>query len=51
MPRCCPKSSIVLGLYRASRTGEFAIVDPMLSRLLGHPPTPMREALKAALSS
>ncbi len=42
---------IVLGLYRASRVGEFATVDPTLSRLLGHSPMPMRESLKASLSA
>lgn len=36
---------LVLGLYRASRAGEFAAVDPTLARLLGRRPTSVREVL------
>lgn len=32
---------IAVGLYRASRAGEFAAVDPTLERLIGRPPTPI----------
>ena len=35
----------VLGLYVASRNGEFATVDPTLERLLGRRPTSMRDVL------
>lgn len=38
-------ASIVLGLYLASRSGEFAAVDPTLERILGHPPVTMRELM------
>jgi NAD(P)H dehydrogenase (quinone) len=40
-------ADIVLGLYAASRNGEFATVDPTLERLLGRRPTRMREAIEA----
>ncbi len=36
---------IMLGLYRASRAGEFATVDPTLERLLGRRPLGMRDLL------
>lgn len=34
-------ADIAIGLYRASRAGEFEVVDPTLAELLGRPPTPM----------
>ena len=37
--------TIALGLYRASRAGEFATVDPALERLLARPPIRLRELL------
>ncbi|MDC0714636.1 SDR family oxidoreductase [Stigmatella sp. ncwal1] len=37
--------AISLGLYRASREGEFAAVDPTLQKLLGRAPTSMREVI------
>ena len=45
-----PKSVIpvVMGLYKASRAGEFAAVDPTLAALLKRPPTSMREVLASA---
>ena len=36
---------IALGLYRASRAGEFSAVDPTLERLLGRRPLTMRDLL------
>lgn len=42
-----PRIAIVLGLYEASRRGEFATVDPTLTRLLGRAPTTMRDLLAA----
>lgn len=39
--------SLVLGLYLASRNGEFSAVDPTLAQLLGRPPTDMREVIAA----
>ncbi|PYE50510.1 SDR family oxidoreductase [Deinococcus yavapaiensis] len=37
--------NMLLGLYRASRAGEFAIVDPSLERMLGRPATTIRDLL------
>ena len=36
-------ADIMLGLYRASRRGEFAAVDPTLERLLGRRPISMQD--------
>ncbi|MCY1047065.1 SDR family oxidoreductase [Corallococcus sp. bb12-1] len=41
--------AISLGLYRASRDGEFAATDPTLQKLLGRAPTGMREVLAEQL--
>jgi len=41
-------ASIVLGLYRASRNGEFSAVDPTLAQCLGRAPTSMRDVLAHA---
>lgn len=49
LPPAIPE--IALGLYRASRDGEFAAVDPTLERLLGRRPTPMRAVLAEALAT
>lgn len=38
-------AGIVLGLYAASRKGEFAAVDPTLERLLGRRPVSVKEML------
>lgn len=38
-------TDIVLGLYRASRQGEFAAVDPTLRELLGRAPLRVRDLL------
>lgn len=40
-----PVVEIALGLYLASRNGEFAAIDPTLERLLGHSPIPLRDLL------
>ena len=40
---------IALGLYAASRNGEFATVDPTLEGLLGRPPATVRDLLAAAI--
>ena len=37
--------SMALGLYLASRKGEFAPVDPTLERLLGRRPISMRDLI------
>jgi len=37
-----------LSFYRAARRGEFSAVDPTLERLIGRPPTTMRELIARA---
>lgn len=44
-----PRVTLSLGLYRASRDGEFAAVDPTLRELLGRAPTSMRELMAEKL--
>jgi uncharacterized protein YbjT (DUF2867 family) len=39
------RADMLLGLFAASRDGEFAAVDPTLQRLLGRPPMSMRDVL------
>ena len=41
----------MLGLYTASKNGEFAAVDPTLERLLGRPPKSVSDVLAAGLKS
>ncbi len=38
-----------LGLFRASRRGDFAANDSTLQRLIGHPPTTIRDALASQM--
>jgi uncharacterized protein YbjT (DUF2867 family) len=40
---------VALGLYAASRKGEFAAVDPTLAELLGRQPTSLRDVLAASV--
>ena len=42
-----PAADLLVGLFAASRRGEFAAVDPTLERLLGRPPLTVRDVLKA----
>ncbi|MEO3827432.1 NAD(P)H-binding protein [Actinomadura sp. B10D3] len=42
-------ADMLVGMFAASRNGEFAGVDPALAELLGRPPVPLRDVLKAAL--
>ena len=44
-------ADLVLGLYAASRQGEFAPVDPTLARLLGRRPTEMRALIAEKIGS
>ncbi len=37
-----PQAEMLVGLFEASRAGEFAVVDPTLTRLLGRSPAPVR---------
>lgn len=43
-------AEISLGYYRASRNGEFSLVDPTLEQLIGRPATTMRELMTRALT-
>ena len=43
-------ADMLLGIFRASRQGEFNRVDPALARLIGRPPMSMRDVLSAAIS-
>ena len=43
-------ADLFLGLFEASRRGEFAAVDSTLERLLGRPPITVREFLAAGIS-
>ena len=40
------QAEFLLGIFAASRQGEFALVDPTLESLLGRSPVSMREVLK-----
>ena len=44
-------ADMLVGLFRASRNGEFAAVDPTLTTLLGRPPQTMQEVLRARLAA
>ncbi|HEY3557982.1 MAG TPA: SDR family oxidoreductase [Kribbella sp.] len=41
---------LTLGIFRAARRGEFAVVDPALPKVLGRPATTIREVLAAELT-
>ncbi|MFI1917200.1 NAD(P)H-binding protein [Nocardia sp. NPDC020380] len=43
-------ADLLVGLFQASRNGEFAPVSPTLADLLGRPTTTMAEYLKSALT-
>jgi NAD(P)H dehydrogenase (quinone) len=45
------RADLAVGLFAASRQGEFAAVDPALEHLLGRPPVPMQTVLASQLSS
>jgi uncharacterized protein YbjT (DUF2867 family) len=42
-------ADLLLGIFLASRQGEFAEVDPTLSRVIGRPPVPFKEYLAMAV--
>jgi len=42
-------ADFALGIFAASRRGEFAVVDPALGQLLGRKPATMRDVLAATL--
>ncbi len=43
-------ADMLVGLFAASRQGEFSAVDPTLANLLGRPPISMREVLKKKIA-
>jgi NAD(P)H dehydrogenase (quinone) len=43
--------ALTLGLYVASRNGEFSALDPMLAGLLGRAPLAMRDILAEAIAA
>ncbi len=45
------RADVLLGMFRASRQGEFKRVDPTLARLINRSPIPLRDVLKAVISS
>ena len=45
-----PRADMLVGLFVASRRGEFAAVDSTLERLLGRPPISIRKILAAHIS-
>jgi uncharacterized protein YbjT (DUF2867 family) len=45
------RADMFVGLFRASRQGEFNRVVPDLARLINRPPMPLRDILKAAIST
>jgi uncharacterized protein YbjT (DUF2867 family) len=45
------RADMYVGLFQASRRGEFNRVDPTLARIIGRPPMSLRAALSAAISS
>jgi NAD(P)H dehydrogenase (quinone) len=46
-----PVAQMLLGLFRASREGEFATVDPALGKLLGREPQSIRTVLTPLIST
>lgn len=44
-------SAVILGMYQASRAGEFATTNPTLSQLLGRPPMTMRAVLEMKINA
>ncbi|GAA5117173.1 NmrA family NAD(P)-binding protein [Pseudonocardia adelaidensis] len=44
------RASMLLGMFRAARRGEFAAAGPALERLLGRPATPVRALLEGAVA-
>jgi uncharacterized protein YbjT (DUF2867 family) len=45
-----PQAEMLVGLFAASRQGEFSLVDPALADLIGRPTTPLHDVMKAAIT-
>ena len=46
-----PQAELLLGLFAASRQGEFAAVSPALATLLGRPPSTMHAVLAGKIAT
>lgn len=44
-------ANMLLGIFQASREGEFARIDPALTKLLNRPPLTVRDVLKASIAA
>ena len=44
-------ADMTLGIFQASRQGDFARVDPTLARLIGRPPRSLRDVLKETIQT
>jgi uncharacterized protein YbjT (DUF2867 family) len=45
------RANLLLGMFHASRRGEFAVTDPALEGLLGRPATSVRSVLKTLVAA
>ncbi|GMA87814.1 hypothetical protein GCM10025868_30640 [Angustibacter aerolatus] len=45
-----PAAEFTLGMFRASRRGEFAVTDPTLERVIGRPATRVATVLEGLLA-
>ena len=45
------RASMLLGMFHASRQGDFSRVDPTLARLIGRSPISLRDVLQTAVAS
>jgi uncharacterized protein YbjT (DUF2867 family) len=46
-----PAARMLLTMFQAARRGEFAVTDPALAHLVGHPPQTIRTVLRAAVAA
>lgn len=44
------RADMLLGIFQASRQGGFTRIAPTLERLIGRPPTPLRDVLEDAIA-
>lgn len=42
-------TEFMLGILRAARLGEFAVVDPTLNQMIGREPIPFSQTVRQAL--
>jgi hypothetical protein len=45
------RANLLLGMFHASRRGEFAVTDPALEGLLGRPATSVRSVLETVVAA